>query len=72
MIRVGVTGAAGRMGRTLIRAIHDAEDMTLGAAFERSGDCLCWVLMPVSWQAWVPWVCPSRMTLPQRPTHSTR
>lgn len=37
MIRVAVTGAAGRMGRTLVRAIHDADDMTLGAAFERSG-----------------------------------
>ncbi|MDZ7668963.1 MAG: 4-hydroxy-tetrahydrodipicolinate reductase [Gammaproteobacteria bacterium] len=36
-MRVAVTGAAGRMGRTLIHAIHDAADMTLGAAFERSG-----------------------------------
>ncbi len=36
-MRVAVTGAAGRMGKTLIRAIHDAPDMTLGAAFERSG-----------------------------------
>lgn len=36
-MRVAVTGAAGRMGKTLIRAIHDAPDMTLGAAFERAG-----------------------------------
>ncbi|MEQ8861623.1 MAG: 4-hydroxy-tetrahydrodipicolinate reductase [Pseudomonadales bacterium] len=37
MTRVAVTGAAGRMGRTLIRAIHEADDLTLGAALERSG-----------------------------------
>ncbi len=37
MTRVAVTGAAGRMGKTLIQAIHEAQDMTLGAAFERSG-----------------------------------
>lgn len=40
MIRVAVTGAAGRMGRTLIQAIHDAGDLTLGAAFERPGSTL--------------------------------
>ncbi len=34
MIRVAVTGAAGRMGKTLVQAIHDAEGLTLGAAFE--------------------------------------
>jgi 4-hydroxy-tetrahydrodipicolinate reductase len=37
MTRVAVSGAAGRMGRTLIQAIHEAPDLTLGAAFERSG-----------------------------------
>ena len=35
MRRVAVTGAAGRMGRTLIQAIHETDLMTLGAAFER-------------------------------------
>lgn len=37
MIRVAVTGAAGRMGKTLVQAIHDADDLELGAAFERTG-----------------------------------
>lgn len=37
MIRVAVTGAAGRMGKTLIQGIHSAADLTLGAAFERAG-----------------------------------
>lgn len=37
MTRVAVTGAAGRMGRTLIEAVHQAEDLTLGAALERPG-----------------------------------
>lgn len=37
MTRVAVTGAAGRMGRTLIRAVHEADDLTLGAALERAG-----------------------------------
>ncbi|MFU8813793.1 MAG: 4-hydroxy-tetrahydrodipicolinate reductase [Pseudomonadales bacterium] len=37
MIRVAVTGAAGRMGKTLIQAIHEAEGLALGAAFERAG-----------------------------------
>jgi 4-hydroxy-tetrahydrodipicolinate reductase len=40
MIRVAVTGAAGRMGRTLIQAIHQADDLALGAAFERPGSSL--------------------------------
>ena len=35
MIRMAVTGAAGRMGRTLIRMISEADDMTLGSALER-------------------------------------
>ena len=34
MIRVAVTGAAGRMGKTLIQAIHEAPDLTLTAALE--------------------------------------
>jgi 4-hydroxy-tetrahydrodipicolinate reductase len=34
-MRLLVTGAAGRMGRMLIRAIHDARGVALGAALER-------------------------------------
>ncbi|MEM8765954.1 MAG: 4-hydroxy-tetrahydrodipicolinate reductase [Pseudomonadota bacterium] len=34
-MRVAVTGAAGRMGKTLIELIHGSEDLSLGAAFER-------------------------------------
>jgi 4-hydroxy-tetrahydrodipicolinate reductase len=34
-MRIAVTGAAGRMGRTLIEQIHAADDLTLGAALER-------------------------------------
>jgi len=37
MMRLAVTGAAGRMGRTLIQAIHQADDLDLGAALERPG-----------------------------------
>ncbi|MEZ5559678.1 MAG: 4-hydroxy-tetrahydrodipicolinate reductase [Pseudomonadales bacterium] len=37
MTRVAVTGAAGRMGRTLIEAVGRAPDLSLGAAFERAG-----------------------------------
>ena len=37
MIRVAVTGAAGRMGKTLVQGIDAASDLTLGAAFERAG-----------------------------------
>ncbi len=41
MINVGIPGAAGRMGRELIRAIAGADDMGLAAATEASGaDCL--------------------------------
>ncbi len=36
MIRVGVAGAAGRMGRTLISAVHGQEDMTLTCALEQA------------------------------------
>ena len=34
MIRVAVTGAAGRMGKTLVQAVAEAEGLALGAAFE--------------------------------------
>ncbi len=41
MIRVAVTGAAGRMGKTLVQAIQESSDLTLGAAFEHpSSDVL--------------------------------
>jgi len=41
MTRIAVTGAAGRMGRTLIEALAQADGLTLGAAFERPGhDCI--------------------------------
>ncbi len=40
MIRLAVTGAAGRMGRTLVQAIHEADDLALGAALERPGSSL--------------------------------
>ena len=32
MMRIAVIGAAGRMGKTLIQAIQDAENVELGAA----------------------------------------
>ena len=34
MTRVAITGAAGRMGKTLIQAITESEDLSLGAALE--------------------------------------
>ena len=34
MIRVAITGAAGRMGKTLIQAIEEADGLQLGAALE--------------------------------------
>lgn len=37
MVNVGITGAAGRMGKTLVAAIHDNPDLTLTAAIERHG-----------------------------------
>lgn len=40
MTRVAVTGAAGRMGRTLIQAIHSSDDLSLGAALERPDSTL--------------------------------
>tara|TARA_B110000503_G_scaffold63073_1_gene99741 strand:- start:10707 stop:11510 length:804 start_codon:yes stop_codon:yes gene_type:complete len=39
-VRIGITGAAGRMGRTLIEAISLAEGLTLTAAIERSESTL--------------------------------
>jgi len=36
MINVAITGAAGRMGRTLVQAISEAEGVVLSAAFENS------------------------------------
>lgn len=35
MVRLAIPGAAGRMGKTLIQAIADAEGVTLGAALEQ-------------------------------------
>jgi 4-hydroxy-tetrahydrodipicolinate reductase len=37
MIKVGITGASGRMGRALIEAVSNAEGMTVAAAVERPG-----------------------------------
>ena len=34
MVRVGVCGAAGRMGKTIIEVCHDSENIELGAAIE--------------------------------------
>lgn len=39
-LRIAVVGAGGRMGRQLIQAIHNAEGVELGAAFERQGSSL--------------------------------
>ena len=38
MIRVAVAGCAGRMGKTLVQAINVAPQLSLGAAFEHSGN----------------------------------
>ena len=40
MLRLALTGAGGRMGKTLIEMIHGAEGLTLGAAFERPDSSL--------------------------------
>lgn len=40
MINVAVTGAAGRMGRTLIEAVHQTDGLQLSAAIERPGNSL--------------------------------
>ena len=37
MTRIAITGAAGRMGRTLVQALDEVDALTLGAAFERRG-----------------------------------
>jgi len=37
MIQVAVSGAAGRMGRTLVRLVSEADDLRLVAALERPG-----------------------------------
>lgn len=37
MIKVAITGAAGRMGRTLVQALEEDPALTLGAALERPG-----------------------------------
>jgi|TARA_B110000971_G_scaffold74524_1_gene76470 4-hydroxy-tetrahydrodipicolinate reductase len=37
MIRVAVAGCAGRMGKTLVQAIEEAPQLSLGAAFEHPG-----------------------------------
>ena len=39
-IRVAVTGAAGRMGKTLVEAISESDQMVLGAGIERVGSSL--------------------------------
>lgn len=39
-VRIAVAGAGGRMGRTLIRAVTEAEDLTLGAATEQPDSSL--------------------------------
>lgn len=40
MIKIAVTGAAGRMGKTLIEAVHAAEGCVLSAAIERPDSSL--------------------------------
>ena len=47
-LRLAVAGAGGRMGRQLIQAIAQNDDVVLGAAFEREGSSLTG-LMPVNW-----------------------
>lgn len=39
-LKIGIVGAGGRMGRQLIQAVHNAEGVELGAAFERKGSSL--------------------------------
>ena len=40
LIKVAITGASGRMGRTLIEAVTEHKNLELGAAFERTGSSL--------------------------------
>jgi 4-hydroxy-tetrahydrodipicolinate reductase len=39
-LRVGITGAAGRMGRVLVQALEETDGLQLGAALERPGNAL--------------------------------
>jgi len=36
-VRIAVAGASGRMGQMLIQAVHDSDDLNLGAALDRTG-----------------------------------
>ena len=38
MLRVAISGVSGRMGNVLVHALAEAEDMSLGAAFEDAKD----------------------------------
>jgi 4-hydroxy-tetrahydrodipicolinate reductase len=40
MTRVAIAGAAGRMGKMLVQAVHEAQGLQLGAAFEREDSTL--------------------------------
>jgi 4-hydroxy-tetrahydrodipicolinate reductase len=40
IMRIAIVGAAGRMGKTLIKAVSQTEGVTLGAATERAGSSL--------------------------------
>ena len=40
MVKIGIHGAAGRMGRSLIEAVHNQDEVELAAAVERSGHAL--------------------------------
>ncbi|EME04326.1 4-hydroxy-tetrahydrodipicolinate reductase [Mannheimia haemolytica] len=39
-LKIGIVGAGGRMGRQLIQAVHNAQGVELGSAFERKGSSL--------------------------------
>ncbi len=39
-LKIGIVGAGGRMGRQLIQAVHNAQGVELGFAFERKGSSL--------------------------------
>ena len=34
MLRIGISGVAGKMGRALVQAVFEAKDLSLGTAFE--------------------------------------
>jgi len=40
MIKIAITGAAGRMGRVLIQAVTETEGFELGAALARTGSSM--------------------------------